>query len=286
MKLSNDYLNRNRMKSIISYVFSFLLTVLLVVFYLCAGFNLGVFDNKSVTKAIYESHYYQRVYDELYQELEQVVTEAGFPAEVLMDAITQERVYIGSKNYVDRALRGEEPVIKTEKLKNQLRSNVEAYLKQENIIRTQELDNDLTKLIAVIEENYKEAIQLKLARDIAGYRMRYERMFGIVLSALVILIGGICVCLVKLHRYRHKGVRFIVYSLLTSSVMTMAVAFILVKTRQYARIDVNPEHYKNLVTSYLRWDMMIFLYLGGIGLTVAVALATYVYYLKSRIAFQ
>lgn len=275
-----------KMKDTISYVFSFLLTLLLVVLFICAGFHLGVFDNKSVTRAIYESRYYHKVYEELEKETKETITSAGFPATVLEDAITLERVYIGSKNYVERALRGEDPLIKTDKLRSILGDNLDAYLKKENIIRTSRLDTSMEELITLIESKYKDAIQLQLAKDIASYRSKYETLVRFLIPILFVLIGVLCGFLIKLHRYPHKGVRFIVCSLMTASVMTMLVAFLLLKTKQYTNIDVNPDYYKNLIISYLHWDTMIFVYIGGIGLTVAVALATLVHYLKSRIAFQ
>lgn len=278
--------NKPTMQGIVSSVFAFLLTLLFVALYVCAGFILGVFDNKSVTRAIYESSYYNNVYDELNRSTEAIMKEAGIPTTVLADVITLDRVYIGSKNYVEKALRGEEVTIKTDKLREKLTENLNAYLQKENVIRTTTLDSNIANIIDLVESKYKDTVQLQLAKDIIKYKKNYENMIRIIILGLVAAIGLLSYFLIRLYQYKHRGIRYIVYALITSSLLTIATAFILLKTKQYTNIDVNPGYYKNLVTAYLRWDTMVFIYMGGIGLTIAAALAYVVYHMKSRLTFH
>lgn len=279
-------LDKQRIRVIISIMFSFLMTLLFVVLYLCAGFILGFFNGDSVTRAIKESSYYNNVYTEVYSAAKTIVTEAGFPDTVLDNAVSLERVYISNKNYVEKALRGEATEANTDKLREALTNNINTYLLEKNIEQTQALDASIAEMITRIDTKYKEAIQLQLANNLAAYKVRYEKMISIMIPIILAIIGVLSFFLIKMYKYKHKGIRYIVYAIMTSSLMTMIVAFLLIKTKQYARTEVIPDYYKSMITAYLRWDMTVFIYIGGIGFTIAIALAYVVYYMKSRMTFH
>jgi len=275
--------NKSMLRSLINSLFAFLLTLLSVTLILCAGFSVGLFSNKSIIKAINQSNYYNNVYQELSSHMEDVVTAAGLPSSVLTDVITLERVYIGGKNYVDSALRGEEAVIKTDKLQEQLMNNINLYVQNEDIIQSEDLNSGITKVISVVEAEYKDAIQLQFVNDIVEYRLQYHHLIRILVPIVIVLIGILCYFLLRMQKYIHKGVRYIVYALMASSLMTMIVSFYLVITKPYAGMNVLPDYYKKFISAYLHWDLMIFIYIGGIGLTISIALISLISYLKNGI---
>lgn len=275
--------NKTILHRLISCVFSFLLTLLFIVLFLCIGFSFGLFNGKSITRAINQSNYYNKVYHELNRNTETLITDSGLPVSVLTDVITLQRVYIGGKNYIESSLRGEEVLPKTDKLKDQLTSNIKLYLQEEGINTSEELTSQINDVISIIETEYTEAIQLKLLNGITDYRDHFFDLIIIILPVVIVLIGILCYFLIRIQKYQHKGVRYIVYGLMASSLLTIIAALYLLITKQYSGIDVAPGYYKDFVTEYLRWDMMIFIYVGGIGLTISIALISLISYLKNGI---
>ncbi len=279
-------LSKQALQNLVSSIFAFLLTLLFVVLFVSVGFILGVYDNKSVTRAIYESNYYKNVYDNLYKNSETIIKKANLPPTVLADVITLDCVYIESKNYVDKALAGTPPTVKTQELTNKLLNNINAYLKNENVERTKSMDQDIAKLTNAIGNQYEAAVQLHLADDIVKNKARFEQVIRMCILISLALIAILSFFSVRLYKYKHRGIRYIVYALITSSLLTVGVASFLLKTKQYSRINVAPDYYKKLISAYLRWDSMVFIYIGCIGLVMSAALAYVVFYMKKRIISQ
>jgi len=275
-------LNKLVIQRLISSLFAFLLTLLLVIFYVFVGLGLGTFNGKSIDRAIDESNYYNSVFDELRLDTEKLVTEVGLPTSVLTDAITLERVYISGRNYIETALVGGEEQIKLDKLHNQLTDNISQYLLTEKLTASKELEQGISKVITTIETEYSSAIRLQMIHDVVDYKSQYFKLLKVFLPIIVALITILCYFLIRMQHYKHRGVRYITYALLASSLLILLTTLYLLLTKQYEVIKVTPDYYQHFISAYLRWDMMIFLYLAGIGLTISIALISFINYLKSK----
>ena len=68
--------NNSKLKIGLSLVYALLLTLFFIVFFLCIGFSLGLFNDKSVTRAMKESNYYNDIHKALNNYCEELVKEA------------------------------------------------------------------------------------------------------------------------------------------------------------------------------------------------------------------
>lgn len=275
--------SKSKLKTILSTIFAFLLTLFIVSFYILIGINLGLLGDKSITRALNASDYYNEVHSALTGYCEELVTETGLPSTVLEDVITSQRLYIAGKNYIAQVLRGEEPDIKTDKLVNRFKENIDLYLQQENISQTVQLQDATTELITAIEAVYKEAVEFQLTDYITEYRNQFINLTRIFLPLVIVFSGVVCYFIIRLHKYRHRGLRYIVYALMAASLLTILTALFLLITKYYSGIEATPDYYKTFLMQYFRWSILIFVYIGGIGLTLSVALMALVSYLKNRI---
>ena len=275
-------LNKSKMKFLMSGTFAFLLTLLFVTLYVCFGFGLGVFNNRSIISKINESKYYSNVCVELNIKAEKILLKAGLPSTVLKDVITLERVYVGGDNYIQNILKGKEPQIKTEKLVAALTLNIDHYLQEEGINQTNELKADIEELITAIEVDYKSGIQLQFVNYITEYKIKFINLMKVIVPILIVLIGILCFFLIRMHQYKHRGIRYITYALISSSWIIIIAAAYLLMVKSYTKVILTPDYYHNFLVAYLKGDITVFIYLGGIGLTIAMALISLVGFLKSR----
>ncbi len=272
-----------KLQIIISCVFTFILTLLLVILYLCVGFNFGVFNSKTVSRELNESNYYDEVYQEIYGSVQTLVTEAGFPTSVMEEVITFERVYIAGQNYMKAVLSGSEFEIKTDKIRDELTDNIYQYLLEEDLQLTQDLDVGIEILVSAVAEDYTEGQQLQFLHDFVEYRDNFLSTIWVLLPILIVLIGFLCYFLIRMQIYIHRGVRYIVYAISSSSLLTVFAAGYLLITEQYAKITIVPDYYKDFIAAYLRWDITVFIYISGIAFTAAIALISLISFLKNGI---
>ena len=271
------------MQRIISSIFAFLLTMIFVSSFTLTGLYYGVFNNRIILSKVNESNYYNEVYKELQDRAEGILQEAGLPLNVLSDVIALERVYVGGKYYIEDTLSGKEPVINTDKVRSQLEQNIDQYLTEEEIIRTKELDTGIEEVIRKIEQEYKRGIHFQFIDYIAEYKASFMRLLRIAIPILILLASVIIVLLIKIHRYKHSGIRYIAYAMIASSCIVISSSAFLLITKSYEKMKQLPFYYGRFLTNYLKWDIQVFLYLGGIGMLLAILLITLVAYLKKNI---
>jgi hypothetical protein len=273
-----------KMKTVqlISCLYAFILTLIFVVLFICAGIGFGVLSDRSISRNINESNYYNKVYEELYAKATQEMEEVGFPQSVLKEVITLERVYISSKNYLEDTLNSEDAVIKTDRLKEELKHNLDQYLKAKGVARSDELNLEVDKLVYRMEKDYKAAINLPLLPSIMEYRTKFLSTMLYVIPILILLAGAFSYFLLKMYHYIHRGLRFIAYAMISASGLVLGMSGYLMITKAYEDVMAEPEYYQSFLRMYLRWDIIVFLYIGGLGLILALVLISFISYLKNR----
>lgn len=270
-------------QSFISATFAFLLTLLFVALFICAGFIVGVFNDRSIIRKINESNYYNKVYETLTEKAEELVQEVGLPPSVLVEVITLDRVYISGKNYIEQTLAGKKAEGKTDKIREILTQNIQQYFDNEDIIQTTELNTDIEVIISRVEQEYKQGIEFQFINYITTYQSEFQDLMKIIVPILLVLISILCYFLIRMQKYIHRGIRYIAYAMIASSGITIITSAFLLLTKQYEKVEASPKYYYDFVVSYLNWDMKIFLYLGFLGVILSVLLVSLVGFLKNRV---
>lgn len=265
-----------------SCLYAFLLTLILVILFISAGAGFGILNSKSIIRNMNESNYYSMVYEELYAKTSQELEAAGFPKTLMKNVITQERVYISSKNYAEATLNSENTEIKTDRITQDLTNKLEQYRKAKGIILTAEQEVEVTKLVGLVEKDYVAAINLPLLQSIVECRANYLSSMMYLLPILILLVIVLCYFLLRMYHYLHRGLRFIAYAVISASSLILAMAGYLMITKAYEDVMAEPEYYQSFIRMYLRWDINVFLYIGGLGMILALVLISFISYLKNR----
>lgn len=267
---------------LLSCVYAFLLTLIFTALFVCAGLGFGVFNDRGIISNLNVSNYYNKVYQKLQERTSRDIEAAGFPQAVLEDSITLERVYITGKNYQEAILSDGEASVKTDKLRQTLDQNLRQYLKAKGVKVTDELTKKLDGLTETIVQDYTDAIELPLLQSIMEYRTNYLSTILYLVPILIVLDGILCFFLLRLYRYIHRGIRYIAYAMLSASLLISLSSGYLMITKPYLSITAQPEYYQNFLQTYLRWNITVFIYVGGMGMILAWVLMSLISYLKNR----
>jgi hypothetical protein len=271
------------LRGLINSIFAFFLTLIFTVFFLCAGLSLGVFNHTGIIKNLNSSRYYYKAQEALLKSAQEAVTKAGLPSAIIADAISPEKVYIGGTKYIEAALQGKSTEINTMRFRTELTQKVNQYLTEQGITRTKELNDGIEALTTAMESEYVNTIRLSLLLSISKSSDDYYNLLVILIPLLILLTGILCYLLIRRQHYKHRGVRYITYALISSSLMILFAAGYLMITKSYDKINITPVYYKDFLTAYLKWDITVFLYIGSIGILFSFVLITFAEYLKNKI---
>ncbi|TAH67239.1 MAG: hypothetical protein EWM47_09310 [Anaerolineaceae bacterium] len=305
----------NNIKAGLSLVFAFLLTVLLVILFISFGLGIGVFNSRSIIKSINKTNYYDKVYVDISQRTEELLLQAGLPSTLLSDIITAGRVHADGMNYIkeatskkhqayttdnrlsknqayttDNRLSKNQPVITDNTLSqpqntlyNDIKANILEHIEQIGIRQSSDLSKEITEVTDAIEYEYKSKIQMRFIEYLMSYKSEYGRLMIVMVPSLILLISVLCYMLIRVHRIIYRGIRYIVYALLASSLMTLAASLYLLLTKSYNKLMLAQDYYYQFMSEYIRLNIIVFTYIGMMGLIVAMALITLIGLMRNKI---
>lgn len=273
---------KSLIKTLISSIYAFLLTLLLFVLFTSVGLSFGMFNNKSIISKMNETKYYDKVYVELNKRTEEIVLQAALPTTVLEDVITLERVYVGGNNYVNGILKGDKPKINTDKLRSNLTDHINEYLTKQSIEQSDEVKTLEEKVVNRVEEEYLSSVSFKFIDYFTDSRKNFRNAMQYILPLSILFIGTLCFILIKIHKNKHRGLRYINYAMISSSLLLIIASTFLLLDKGYEKLNIMPVYYRDFLTAYFRWDIQVLLYMGFIGIILSTALISLTKFLKDR----
>ncbi len=271
-----------KLQKVISAAFSFVLTVLILIVLLMVGLYLGAFNEKMIKLKVSESNYYNETYSLIYDNTKTIVQDAGLPVTVIEDVITLERVYIGGKYYVEDVLAGKQPAYKTDKLEESLRRNINNYLKDQNVMVTEELKAGTEELITKVSQEYRRGIQFDFINSISKLKQSYQSVLFIGIPILLVLAAVIIFLLIRMYQYKHRGLRYVNYSVITASAMVGVTSLYILLSGAY-HVTVEPRYYMIFINNYFKWNIQMYLGMAGFGLIASTLLFVFIKQLKESI---
>jgi|GEM_PF-2571354 len=275
--------NKKVMRRSISFVLSYLLTLIFAVLFILVGILAGVFNDSVILNHLQRSNYYQSIYTTIQNNAESVLLPTGIDISVLSDVITMDRVYIAAKNTIEAEIKGESVVQDTKRIKNQLKENILRFADEKELLLEAEQQVGVETLCEAVSTEYTKMLDFPFIKYYVQYKTTYQSLMRIGVPILLLLATVIIVILLKLHKYQHQGVRYVAYSVLAASIMITIVPVLLLVSKAYQKLNVSPKYFYNFMVNYIRWDISVFVYIGGIGLAIFTGLLLYISILKKKI---
>lgn len=269
-------------RKVISVIASFLLSMFLVIMAAEIALNFGFFNDSQTLDQINTSGYYDHAYDELRSNVAEILVSKGLPADALKSVITQRRVYIKGKQYIENDLRGKAEKVETDEVKKEIDSTLTDYYKTSGVDKDalKESVNDASS--AVINE-YTRIIRFQFVDYIRTWRNQYRSAakvtFPCSAAAAIILV----ILLIKIQKYPHRGVRYTGISFAAAGLMCTVYPLYLLLTGGALRHNVTPDYYQSFLNDYITQGLTSFVITGAILLVIGIILAVMVKAMKSRL---
>lgn len=267
---------------ILSAFYALLLTIIIIVFNIIIGLGVGIYSRKNITKCINKSEYYQKIYEDIKSTVENILAQDGFPANLLDDVITLDKVYISGIDYVENVL-GSKTTNQYDGIRDEVVKKIGDYIREERINETDELSEKIQNISTAINDEFSGKIKLKVLEYLMEFKSQYYRTLVIMVPCMLIMILVICYLLVRMQRYKHRGVRYISYALFASSILTIFIALYLLLFEDYSNVAVNPDYYNRLISEYLQMNIKPMMYIGLLGIAAAFVTVKLVGVMKRRI---
>lgn len=311
---------KGRQKSI-SIISVCLLTLFFTILLTSIGLSIGIFNNKNVIKAIDKSDYFNKAYNRVDEKTEDILSQVGIPVTILSDVITAGKVHTEGANYINARLNNrtwnipdihediqahvidyiESNLIQvlqnTEQNTLQEQNTEQNTLQEQNAEQSiqqsslQPIDSQTTEsstihtISTMIEEEYKTAIQIRFIDNLMGHKAKYTRVMTILVPIILILAGLLCYILIRLNRQRYKGVRYIAYTMIGSSLIVALTAISASLSKGYKELALAQDYYKQFVSSYIGIGINVLIYISIMGSIVAVAIISLIKHMRQQFIY-
>jgi hypothetical protein len=250
--------------------------------FLLIGIYAGVFNDSVILDRLHKSNYYQSIHKIITDNVESIILPTGLEVSVLEDVITMDAVYIGSKNTIEGALKGNIVVSDTKAIENKLAENIKAYATEKGIVYGEEQEEGMASLCKAVAAEYSRMLDFPFIQYYTKYKAIYHKIFMVGVPSLLLMAAVIIGVLLGIQRFKHKGLRFVAYGLLASIIMITVLPMILLISGAYQKLNVSPRYFYDFMVSYLKWDITVFLYIGGVGFALFAGILLLINTLKRR----
>lgn len=267
---------------IVSSILSFLLAILLTVATVALAFKIGFINKGRILDGLNYKDYYGGVESQFYQDVKDLATPMGLPEKVLDGIVEQDMIHDDVKGYVDACFAGREYTFHTEELQHNLTEHIYQYFQEQGWQLSEEQLTTIPEFTRLVADKYVEDLKVPLVEHFDNINAKYTKIMVLVLTGCLIPGLVIVVALIRMQRWKHRGVRFIVYSTLAASIMSMVPALVVLISGFYKRISIEMEYLYHAIVQYVFNGCMVFIYMSCVWVAVSVGLLLCIRYLKKN----
>lgn len=256
-------------RNILSGFLAFFLTVLLTAGTVCVSVYAGFFMDGRILDGLNYKDYYASVEEYFYQNARDMTIPSGLPPEIVNNIVDSQTIHDDIKGYVAASLKGEAYEFHTDTLKEKLTNNIYEYFRKEQLQMTQLQEETVPKYVQTIADKYVEDLKVPLVTYVPKIKQVYVKLLFGIITGVVILGGVIVFVLLRMYRWKHRGLRYIAYSTIAAAIMVAAPAFAVRISGFYKRIGIDAKHLYNMFVAYVEngVNMLFYMALGWLFIT-------------------
>ncbi|MCI8554770.1 MAG: hypothetical protein HFJ80_07500 [Clostridiales bacterium] len=267
------------LRLIISSFIAFIMALLL--FLLAAGSCLSVtiFNQDFVLKRLEKANYYQKSADTILDQMKSLP--GGVPAEIYDGVIDADLVYKDIVNGVTAAFTGDSSYrLDLQPLKEDLMSRFTTYAAENELVISDESAESLQTLVDTCTKLYRDQVTIPFVDTFGQIRMLFFKGYTIGIVVIVLLCALLILFLLSIRRFKHRAVRYLVYSLSGAALMMSVFPIYILMERAYERIHLSPQYVYDAFVDLVSSSMSAMLVGGAILLALALALLPLIHLLK------
>lgn len=272
----------NRLRTVISYLFTFFIAFFLFVIVLLTTTRFTIMDTTYFMNTLDDTDYYESTATELNRVIKQNAAPSGFPSEMFDNYVKEEDIREDMMQYEKQKINGEAVTISTVKIEERLQNDIDTYIKDNNISVNPSIQVGIDQFKQTIVEKYSYMTQFPYI-DMYGKVMQvFQKVFMIAVPVLLIATAVLLIFIHKMYSSRRLRRRFYAYGLIGAGLLTAALPTVLYATRFFEKVNINPEYMYRLLVTLTKNYLMINIVVGSL-LIVAGVILTYVKVKKKQI---
>lgn len=271
------------LRSGISYVLAFLLTICLTLVTVLVVIRYGCFNEKSLLRNMSSYGYYDFVYQDIMDDAEAITLPTNLPASVYEEAITQTDIYSDINGKLNSQFAGTSYTSKSAEIKKRMKENIDNYLKEQNYTITDTDQANINTYIDEVAKDYDKYISMPLGTYLVSAKRIFDKVFLIAIAALLVVSAVIIFVNLQLHKWIHRALRFFSYAALGNAVILLSVPGYFFIRKIHYRLALAPESFYHLATTYIDDVLKLFLYFGVLWIVVAIVLVIATIFTKKNI---
>lgn len=238
---------------------------------LALGLYFGVYNNASIQRQMMESDYFLGVTQMIRETAQGQLEAAGYDGKIATEVFSLSSVYIEEKQYINKVLAGRKDVqISTDGIDDALNTEV---------VGKDDVSNQ--KMITELKETYTNMLQFNLGKVIYQSRKSFTGWFYLIMIISIIMLLTLFVLTCRLYGYPHKAARVMCIAILASSCLISGGAVVAKVLKITDRIKATPVYYLQFLQKYAAWSINVLMYVGCLGILVAIALVIWKRYLHT-----
>ena len=216
--------SEDKLRTVISLVFAFLIFICISFVFLCIGSRLGFFNESHLDRSITASQYEKNAMASLDNALKEEAAEHGLPEELLAKQLDKAEFKKALNTNIQAASDGKQTVNDTTAFNAKIKVAINAYL-QEQSVKNNKTINLAVEDIAQTAANYYETYtSFFFGNYFAKYKVQATKLFSILLPICLIFIVVLALVVVKLQTDAGKGWYYIVSSMLGAALVCIICA--------------------------------------------------------------
>ncbi|MBO6157729.1 MAG: hypothetical protein J6P72_00550 [Firmicutes bacterium] len=269
------------LRNIISYIFSFVLSMALFAMTLLFIARYGVFDDENFISML-DDDYYRLCMEHIEDQANYYTLPTGIGTSVLEDVFSIDDVRYDVSRYVISAFDGVEYKPDMKVLENKLSDNVRNFFKADGVTITGETEDIISAYVEDIVNIYKACVEmpgLDMIVQIRNVFLTYYR-YGMIACGIVIVL--LIAFIIKLHHYPHRSMRYLAYACGGSALMSFVIPFILYQSGRYKGLGLNPEYFYHFGVSLVEYLLKLCMFSALLWAVVMIVLIVIIAALRSK----
>lgn len=242
-------------------------------------------DPQTIKGALLRSDYYENLTAEVKNTLYDYGDVSGVPHSVFDQIVTVSLVTQDSHAYFDRCLSGLGGAVDTAAFRKALRQSLDAYNNQKGY--TEEtvpgLQKNVNAFISACADVYEKGVEITILPATGRLLKRLNTASAVILAGLCLLLAAYVFRLYRMHKWKHRFFREMVYAMSGDVLMVLVIPATLTLLHTAERMGIGAKSLYLFFVQVCR-DYMAALWFGAGAAAVAVVLLLLAY-LYSRGAF-
>ena len=280
-KKHRKYMSNHKLCVAISFILAFLMSLSLLGVTVLGVVKNGLLSQQTIIDMM-KGGYYEAIREKAEEAFSDYTIPTGIDPSVVEDTVAIDDVSTDINGYIYASFSGRDYEPNYTKMNERIKANVVKFFEDNSAEITDDKDEIIDRYIQELDSIYLSNIEMKFIKPVVSANNLFSRFYLPVLLALSVLSLALGLTCVRLHHYAHRGLRYVVYGVFATALMSLIAPLALIISGFYKRLLLDPEYFYNLVVSYVHGFLMRFVYASLIWFGVGAVLILMIVNMKQN----